>query len=232
LSITVAAKRADLKIEPADPQRTLLSVQLEKFLAETVARGSLEAAEAYEFACQEFLQVTARRYVDEFDPQDIVAFQKALSARGMSDRTVSSRNASVKSFLKYCGLETKALPKPKYDKTMPEIFTDRELTAFFNAVTSPRENLLFRVFTQTGVREQEAMYLEWHDIDTDRKILKLRSKVKRFGFHLKDFEERELPLNNELLELLQAYKKDHASTTLIFPKRRPFNSAEAAPNNR
>ena len=63
------------------------------------------------------------------------------------------------------------------------------------------------------------MHLEWTDIDEDRKILRLKSKVKRYGFRLKDFEERELPLNDDLLARLVAYKKDHAGRdTLIFPE--------------
>jgi integrase len=63
------------------------------------------------------------------------------------------------------------------------------------------------------------MYLEWDDILTETKVLKLQSKVKRWGFRLKDFEERELPLSDELLERLMAYKREHAgSSTLIFPK--------------
>ena len=102
---------------------------------------------------------------------------------------------------------------------MPEIYTDRELNALFDAVTSPRENLLYRLLLQTGMREQEAMYLEWSDIHFEMKVLKLQSKVKRWGFRLKDFEERELPLSDELLELLMAYKQEHAeSSPLIFSK--------------
>jgi hypothetical protein len=42
--VVVAAEKADLKIEPADPQRKLLTAQLKQFLADTVDRGSLEAA--------------------------------------------------------------------------------------------------------------------------------------------------------------------------------------------
>jgi integrase len=151
---------------------------------------------------------------------DIIRFQKALAGRGMSPRTVSNRHSSVKAFLRYCGYNTKELPKPpKFDKTMPEIYTDRELNALFDAVTSPRENLLYRLLLQTGMREQEAMYLEWSDIHFEMNVLKLQSKVKWWGFRLKDFEERELPLSDELLELLMAYKQEHAeSSPLIFSK--------------
>jgi len=220
LSVVVAAEKADLKIEPADPQRKLLSVQLKQFLADTIDRGSLEAAEVYELACDEFLQVIGRQYMEDIVIDDIIRFQKALAGRGMSPRTVSNRHSSVKAFLRYCGYNTKELPKPpKFDKTMPEIYTDRELNALFDAVTSPRENLLYRLLLQTGMREQEAMYLEWSNIHFEMKVLKLQSKVKRWGFRLKDFEERELPLSDELLELLMAYKQEHAeSSPLIFSK--------------
>ncbi len=220
LSVVVAAEKVDLKIEPADPQRKTLSAQLKQFVADTIDRGSFEAADVYKLACDEFLEVTAKQYADELVSDDIIRFQKALAGRGMSTRTVSNRHSSVKAFLRYCGFDTKELPKPpKYDKTMPEIYTDRELNALFDAVTSPRESLLYRLLLQTGVREQEAMYLEWGDVHAETKVLKLRSKVKRWGFRLKDFEERELPLSDELLERLAIYKREHAgSSVLIFPK--------------
>jgi integrase len=222
LSVVVAAIKADLKVvEPIDPQRKLLTHQLEQFLADARARGSSEAAEVYKLACDEFLEVTGRRYIDELEPADVVTFQRALTARGMSARTVSNRHASVKAFLRYCGVDATQLPKPpKYDKTMPQIYTDRELNALFEAVTSPKENLLFRILLQTGVREQEAMHLEWDDIDPERKVIRLRSKMARWGFRLKDFEERELPLGDDLLARLCAYQKDHAGlSTLIFPRQ-------------
>jgi integrase len=220
LSVVVAAAKAELKVEPVDPQRKLLTAQLKQFLADTVDRGSLEAAEVYQLACEEFLEVTGRLYVDQLTPEDMVTFQRALTARGMGVRMVSNRHASVKAFLLYCGYDTKQLPKPpKFDKTMPEIYTDNELNALFNAVTLPRENILYRVLLQTGVREQEAMHLEWDDIDFEMKVVKLRSKVKKWGFRLKDFEERELPLSDDLRERLIAYKRDHAgSSSLIFSK--------------
>ena len=152
LSVALVAKKVELKVEPIDPQRKLLAAELKQFLADTVDRGSLEAAQVYELACDEFLDVTGRRYVDELIPADLITFQKALTARGMSARTVSNRHASLKSFLRYCGIDTKELQKvPKYVKTMPEIYTDKELKAFFEAVRSPRENLLFRLLLKTGV---------------------------------------------------------------------------------
>ncbi|MGA7856704.1 MAG: hypothetical protein WCA11_02170 [Terracidiphilus sp.] len=39
------ARKVELKVEPIDPQRQLLASELKQFLAGTMDRGSLEAAE-------------------------------------------------------------------------------------------------------------------------------------------------------------------------------------------
>src|ERR1035437_3916201 len=219
MSAVVAAREDGIAIKLPDPKRKTLAIQLSQFLSDTADRGSLKAREAYRLACDEFLEVIGCQYADEIEPDDIVKFQKALSGRGMSVRTVSNRHTNVKTFLKFLGYDIKGLPKPpRYDKTLPEIYTDQELNALFKAVTAPRENLLFSLLLQTGVREQEAMHLEWDDIDPKRKVLKLQSKVKRWGFRLKDFEERELPLSDDLLAKLKAYQRHQVGpSALIFP---------------
>jgi integrase len=221
MSAMIVAREAGIAIKVHDPlKHKTLTAELGQFLSETASRGSLKALEAYRLACDEFLKVSGRQYADEIEPGDVVKYQKALADRGMSARTVCNRHTNLKTFLKFLGYDIKRLPKPpRYDKTMPEIYTDTELKTFLKAVTSPREVLLFRLLLQTGVREQEAMYIEWDDADSKRKVLKLRSKVKRWGFRLKDFEERELPLSDEVLLELMAYKRDHSgSSTLVFDK--------------
>jgi integrase len=221
MSAVVVASKAGIKIKMPDSKRKSLAVQLSQFLSATEDRGSLRAAEAYRLACYEFLKVIGRQYADEIVPEDVVVFQKALAERGMSVRTVSNRHTNVKTFLKFLGYDIKGLPKPpKYDKTLPEIYTDQELKSLFQSITSARESLLFQLLLQTGVREREAMFLEWDDIDQKRKILKLQSKVKQWGFRLKDFEERELPLSPELLSQLATYQqRDSAGhSPLIFER--------------
>ncbi len=221
MSAIIIAREAGIAIKVHDPlKHKTLAAELSQFFSDTASRGSLKALDAYRLACDEFLKVSGRQYADEIEPEDIIKFHKALADRGMSARTVSNRHTNLKTFLKFLGYDIKGLPKPpRYDKTMPEIYTDTELKALFKGVTSPREGLLFRLLLQTGVREQEAMHIEWDDVDPKRKVLKLQSKVKRWGFRLKDFEERELPLSDEMLMALMAYKRDHAGrSTLVFEK--------------
>ncbi len=219
-SAIISAKKEGIRVLPVDRTRPTLAVQLSQFLNATIARGSMEAAEVYELACREFLRVIGRQYSDEIVTGDITKFHKALADRGMSARTVSNRHSSVKAFLRSIDYDTKHIPKPpKYDKTLLEIYTDKELKDLFRTVKSRRENLLYRLLLQTGMREQEAMYLEWSDIDSKRKICKLQSKQKQWDFRLKDFEEREIPLHDDLFVRMMDYKKKHAGKgTLIFGK--------------
>src|SRR5665213_3165028 len=70
LSARVVAKKAGVEVVPADPQRRTLAAELKRFQADKVDRGSLEAAEVYKLACDEFLVVTGRQYVSEIGPED------------------------------------------------------------------------------------------------------------------------------------------------------------------
>ena len=72
------------------------------------------------------------------------------------------------------GYDTKAVkgiagPKPKYEKTLPEIYELDDLKAFFDSLTKEYDQLLFDVLLTMGLREREAMHLEWRDINPSRK---------------------------------------------------------------
>jgi integrase len=225
----INAEKQGLRVTVPDPQRPMLTTELNRFIAEAIARGSTEAAEVYGLACREFLNVTGLRYADQITTEHIARLHQALFARGMSIRTVNNRHASVKAFLRFLGHDTKALPKPpRCDKTLPEIYADDELDDLFEAVSAPRENLLYTFLLQTGLREQEAVFLEWTDIDVKRKVLKLKSKTEKWGFRLKDFEEREIRLPDDLLDQLvvwrtaqtkvQPISERTAESSLVFAK--------------
>jgi integrase len=186
LSVAKDASEVGVKLAPVDPGRKLLSQELKRFLKDTADNGSLEAADVYRLACDEFLEVIGRQYVDEVVHSDVRKFQVALQKRGMSARTVKNRHTSVKAFLKYLrydfltdDADGKPFPKtPRYDEELPEIYTDQELSDLFSRVTSVKENLLYAVLLETGLREREAMPLEWSDINWEMNTLKIQSKIK------------------------------------------------------
>jgi integrase len=199
-----------------EPGRLSLAKHLRRFLEATFDRGSTVAADVYRLGCDEFLRVIGKTFVDQVTPEDILIFQKALRKRGIADRTIHNRHMSVMAFLRFCGVDTKKLaPRaPKYEKTMPQIFEDEDLRVFFASLKSPYHRLVFELFLKTGMRDQEAMHVEWTDISTSTKTLHLRAKPK-YEFKLKDHEQRAMPLPDELMKLLANYRKAHPTTNLI-----------------
>jgi integrase len=199
-----------------EPGRLVLSRQLRRFVTATQDRGSTVAAASYQRSGEEFLLVTGKVFADQITADDITDYHKALRKRGMSDRTVHNQHMNVMSFLRYCGLDTKKLAKraPRYEKTMPEIFEDDELGVFFASLTKPSDRLAFELLLKTGMREQEAMHIEWPDISDTAKTLQLRGKPQ-YGFKMKDHEQRAVPLSDDLMERLKEYRKAHPKTRLI-----------------
>ena len=210
------AEQAGVKIE--EPVgRKVLRTEFERFLTSTRARGSLVAAKAYEASVSEYLALSGCIYVDQLSSDHMDRFQVALRDRGMSDRTIHNRHSNARAFLKFCGLDVKKLAgdkRPRFEKAMPEVYTPEEMAELFKAVTDPRLALTFEIMLKCGLREQEAMYLEWKNIDMRKRVIRIK-KNEEFGFKVKDHEEREVPIEGHLLQRLREYRKAHPEYKLV-----------------
>jgi len=215
LTAKESASEAGLQIVE-DVDRVSLTKMLARFRQATLDRGSVVAEDNYRLACEEFLQVVRKTYPNQLTHDDMLTFQKALKKRGCSARTIYNRHALVKSFLRFCGLDVKSLAPiaPKYDKTMPEIYSAEELKAFYQSLKTDYHRLTFTLLLQTGLREQEAIHLEWSDISMASKTLTIHSKPQ-YGFRIKDKEERSLPLSDELIRMLRDYRKVNPKMNLV-----------------
>ena len=199
--------------------RRMLRAEYKRFIQAAKDRGSKEAAEVYALALEEFLAGCPKVFVDELAKEDVTRFHVALKARGMAARTVHNRHMSVRAFIIALGLDPKALAgkAPRFDKTLPEIFEPGDLAAFFESLDTIYNRLFFTLLLKTGLREREAMHLEWSDISFAHRTLKVRSKPQHKHF-IKDAEERELPLSDDLVAALESYRADN-DHRLIFGRR-------------
>lgn len=192
-------------VEEAD--RIPLARQATKFVQAAKDRGSVVASKAYKLAIDDFLSITGRTYADQVTAEDIAAHHLALKKKGSSARTVHNRHMLVKPFLLYSGVSPKTLGRgaPKFDKTLPEIYDPAELKTFFDSLESPYHLLIFNLLLKTGLREQEAMYLEWDDISFPTLSLTIHSKAE-LGFRIKDKEERSVSITQDLLDRMKTYR--------------------------
>lgn len=205
----------------SNPARETISAARDRFVSSALARGSNEAAEVYGRSLDEFIESCKKQYVDEIEHADVVAFHAAMRKRGRSDRTVFNRHMNLRSLLIFIGLSGPKLKevagaKPRYEKQLVDIYEPNELKAFFTkAVATPFDRLFFDILLETGLREREALHLEWHDLKFDRNVLMVESKP-RYKHKIKDAEEREIPLGEEMVTKLKAYRKDHPDDVLVF----------------
>jgi integrase len=215
LEAKAAAKEAGVKIEEV-PGRLSLARELNRFVQAAEDRGSNVAAAVYRTAVEEFLRIVGKTFADEITPEDILLHQRRLRGRDCSPRTIANRHASVTAFLRHCKLDVKALApaKPKYEKTVPEVYATEELRAFFGSIEDERLYLIFEILLKCGLRDQEAVYLTWDNIDFATGTLRVRSKPE-FDFKIKDKEERDIPIPADLLKRLKSYREQHPVGRLV-----------------
>ncbi|MBB6144741.1 integrase [Silvibacterium bohemicum] len=227
-ALRTAQRKAALRIEAEqtgirvieEEKRISLQSALKQFKEAAEARGSLEASEVYGRTIGDFITVTGKQYADQITSADVTQFQAAMRKRKLSDRTVSNRHGHLRSFLRFLKLDADAVKeiagsKPRFEKTLPEVFEPDELSTFFGSLDEEYDQLLFDVLLTCGLREQEVMHLEWTDLNKVRGTLKVQSKP-RWGFKVKDAEERELPVNADLMTRLFSYRENDLEARLVF----------------
>ena len=123
-------------------------------------------------------------------------------------------------FPKAAGMDVKKVfpPKPRYDETLPTIYTSDQISAILD-VADAHMHLVIDLALKCGLREQEIVYLEWSDIHVHDKVLRVSSKP-RYQFRVKDSEERDIPIPDDLLQELRAWHKDRSRPGLMLATKR------------
>jgi integrase len=210
LAAKTAAKSIGIEL-PEAPVRK----EANRYVDDRKAQHKLEAAQNAEMVLGEFITSTGRTFLDEVTKQDVLDYQAWLRKQGQSDRTIANKHNRLRSFFKFAGFDVKAFmpEKPKFEKTLPTTYSAEEINALLSAA-DPYLRLAIELGYKTGLREQEIEFLEWSDIDWTGKVLRVQGKPSR-GFTVKDSEQRDVPLPNDLLALLKAYRAEHPQTRLV-----------------
>lgn len=186
----------------------------EKFIRyiKTEKRYSNLTALAYERDLKEFesylINIYAIDDVAKATTQMVRSFVVSLKDKGQESRSINRKMSALRSFYKFClregAVETspmqgiKSLKQPKeLAKFVPE--HDMEKVSFDDAgdFKVVRDELLFEILYQTGIRQAELRGLKDNDID------KMAMQLKVLG---KRNKERIIPISKQLLEMIDNYK--------------------------
>lgn len=138
----------------------------------------------------------------------VKSFLVSLKDEGLSNRSINRMISTLKTFYKYCMREglmdatpmfgIKNLKQPKnLVKFVPE--HDINKVSFENSdeYTIKRDELLFEILYQTGIRKAELIGLRDQDVDSLGMKIKVRGKRDK---------ERFIPVGRDLLEMIRHYQ--------------------------
>ena len=216
-TIKAHAPKANMTVVEG-PVRKTLSATAAAYIKLKADSNATEAEQQARNVTAEFLQNTRKRFVDELTTADITRFHESLRRRGCGDRTVANKHQRLISWLRHAGIDPSILPpKPKFEQTLPTIYSSDQISTLL-ADDDPYMQIAMLLALKCGLRDKELMHIEFSDIDTSEKTLRVRGKPK-WKFKVKDYEQRDIPVPDDLLDELAAWKKHRNGESLILANK-------------
>jgi len=167
-------------------------------------------------AIDQFSSATGHRYSDQITDESMITFYRALRNRGNGDRTIFNKSTSLGGWFRYMKLDVKSLipERPTYTEKEVEIYDPEEITALLKACRADYFRIVVQVLYMTGMRMQEAMHLNWVNVDFRRDQIRVR-EYQPTGSRIKDRAERTIPMLLRLKEVLLTWGNVRPNATLV-----------------
>ena len=165
----------------------------------------------------------SRKYVETVTRSDIDDYKVARSRetvgplrRPVSPATVNFEVTVLKTFFYYlirergiamenpCARSKVLRAEKERLKRRPPTYTRHETDQIL-AASAKMDRAIFATLLLTGLRKEELGHLTWSDLDLRHAALHLTAKD---GFAPKDYEEREIPLPPDLVQILRDLPRD------------------------
>jgi len=147
--------------------------------------------------------------VNEINPSIVRTWLASLKENKFSSKSINRKISSLKAFFKYLVRLKKISVNPaatvsslKVSKRLPSFVDEKSIQTLLNHDYFPQtfegktEYLIFEILYQTGVRRSELINLKEIDINKNSGTIKVLGKGNK---------ERIIPINNQLLGILQEY---------------------------
>lgn len=186
--------------------------------------------ERYQEVLAHFERILAnKKYVETITRSDIDDYKVARSRetvgkkpRLLSPATVNFEVTVLKTFFYYlirergvamgnpCARSKPLRAEKERLNRRPPTYTQEETDKLL-AACDKMDRAIFATLLLTGIRKEESGHLAWSDVDLNHATLRLTAKD---GFAPKDYEEREIPLPPDLVQILRELQHD---SDWVFP---------------
>jgi integrase/recombinase XerD len=158
------------------------------------------------------------RSPDELGPEEIRAYQLHLIERKVSWSLFNQAVCALR-FLYRITLprdwSVDQIPFPRRSKRLPTVLSPEEVQRLLGAVRNRKHRLVLMTLYATGLRVSEAAHLQVQDIDSARRVIRVRQGKGR--------SDRLVMLSHVLLEELRSYWRWCRPQLWLFPGSPPSN---------
>lgn len=236
-AIELQARRAGILVTlPSQPEPALLAtsvqgsasnedrlpmaVAVDRYMDFIQRQRSLRTFRTYRVALRNyFLNCYSKTYLDEVTRQDLLRFSNFCFDRGIQACSVNDKLITVATFLKWHGRPglLERSDWPRYTEAIPPVYEPEEIQAMLEEATST-EALLIKFFLCSGLRNREARFFTWYDLDARHSLARV-TKKPLWGFYPKNHEERAVPLPASMIQQLMLWKEERnpGPADLVFP---------------
>lgn len=217
-AVKAQAKEAGIQVVDSTESKTLRATAA-AYIENKLKFDFKEAAAQAMLVSAEFLRVVKCTRIDEVTQDDFFRYHEWLRKNQCGDRTVANKHARLASWLRFGGIDPKQIPPtPRYEEKLPDMYSSEQTRALLSA-SDPDMRILILIALKCGLREQELMHVEFRDIDWENKTLRVRAKPQ-WGFMVKTWEQREVPVPDDVLSALKKWQKKRTNQSLILGTKR------------
>jgi integrase len=232
-----AEPESEAESKPLSRSRTALSAAQDLFVKHIEAHSpdKPETARRYSQVLEHFVRLCGhRQFVEDITRADIDEYKIARRqekserhGRLIMARTVNFEVSTLRTFFYYfinergvsiknpCAKFKRLRDANKGARRRPPTYRQEELDALFRHCDE-FETAVFATLLLTGQRKRELYFLTWRDLDLKAATLRVRGEGK-VGFSPKDYEEREIELPPDLVQILS--RLQHRAVW-VFPNRK------------
>ena len=193
------------------PERTPLPAALDRYLDYVRYHRSLRTFRTYRPILESFKTFCTKTHVDDVERQDLLDFATHCMKNGQKGKSIYNKLVVISQVMKQHG-KTRLLTAadwPSFVETVRPIYEDFELAKLFKAC-AVTEEVRFKFYLMSGFRDAEGRFTTWRDVDFKHMAVRVTAKP-HWGFHPKNWEEREVPVPQKLIAMLQKFRPANAS---------------------
>lgn len=156
----------------------------------------------------------------EFSSEKAKKLCATLAKQGMAASTISKYMSAIRTMLKYVqklqliNWELPFIPHYKATGSRIRFFTYEEeatIVSYLRQAMKHEHADLFTLLIETGLRTSEAMYLKWHNVDMEQRLIQVWADETKTG------QSRRVPISQKAYEVLKA-RQSGPFEVRVFPR--------------